>query len=227
LGSYSSLEELARRVVSCRLCPRLVRFRESVPERASFRGQRYWRRPVPGFGDTRAELVVVGLAPAPHGGNRTGRIFTGDESSRFLVRCLYRAGFANQPRSEGRDDGLEYRGCYVTAAVKCAPPDNRPEPSEFRNCSRYLEAELTLLSSARAVVALGQGAFDAVKRYARSRGANVSGLRFVHGARYELDGMPRLYCCYHPSPRNTYTGKLTEEMMVGLFMRIRREEGIR
>jgi uracil-DNA glycosylase family 4 len=210
----AQLRRLGETIAACRLCPRLVSFRESVPERAAFRGQEYWRRPLTGFGDPDAWLMVIGLAPAAHGGNRTGRVFTGDESAKFLMRALHRAGFASQPTSLSRDDGLRLEGCYITAAVRCVPPDNRPSPAEFANCSRYLDREFELLTNLRAVLALGQLAFKAYLGYARSRGHGVGGVRFSHGSRVEFRGIPSLYGSYHPSPRNTYTGKLSQSMLV-------------
>ncbi|MDV3276900.1 MAG: uracil-DNA glycosylase [Nitrososphaerales archaeon] len=219
--TFRSLSGVGKEVVTCRACPRLVRFREGVAPRAAFRGERYWRRPVPGFGDPEAELVVVGLAPAAHGGNRTGRVFTGDGSGRFLVKALCAAGFANQSVSESRDDGLVYTKCYVTAAVKCAPPGDRPTGAEFANCSGYLDAELALLKRAKVVLALGSMAFRAVVDSERKKGRDVSGMRFIHGASYPLAGGRRLYAGYHPSPRNTNTGKLTGAMLVSLLQRIK------
>ena len=213
----AGLERLEREVVDCRLCPRLVRYRETVPPRAAFRSQEYWRRPVPGFGDPRAWLMVLGLAPSAHGGNRTGRVFTGDESGRFLMRALYEAGFANQPTSLSRDDGLRLEGCFIAAAARCAPPENRPTHAEFDRCRPYLERELELLSGLRAVVALGQTAFRAYLDIARRRGASVGTGGFAHGARIPVDGMPWLYCSYHPSPQNTYTGRLTARMLNDVF----------
>lgn len=211
------LEQLEAEVVACRLCPRLVSFREKVPARAGFRSQRYWRQPVPSFGDPAAWLMVIGLAPAAHGGNRTGRLFTGDESARFLMRALHRTGFANQPVSLSRDDGLRLSGCYITAAVRCVPPDNKPTPREFRNCREYLNREIELLTNLRAVVALGQLAFKAYLELARSKGCRARGAKFAHGARVEIPGLPCLYGSYHPSPRNTYTGKLSEQMLVNVL----------
>lgn len=219
----SSLAEVSAAIVRCRRCPRLVEYRETLPPRRSFEGEEYWRRPVPGFGDPAARLVVIGLAPAAHGGNRTGRVFTGDGSGRFLVGALYTAGYASQPVSDSREDGLVYEGCYVTAAVRCAPPDNRPTRAEFENCRPYLEAELRILGEARAVLALGRAAFDAYLAYARGRGAATRGLRFVHGRRYDFPALPSLYASYHPSPRNTNTGKLTRRMLLSLLGRIRRD----
>lgn len=220
---YRALDEVTKDVVGCRLCRRLVKYRETVARRASFSEQHYWRRPVAGFGAPNASLVIVGLAPAAHGGNRTGRVFTGDESGRFLVRALCEAGFANQPTSESRDDGLLLRDCYLTAAVKCAPPQNKPTADEFRNCSLYLDAELSLLTNARALLALGRLAFGALADLARRRGGILPGLKFAHGKRYPLKGLPTLFASYHPSPRNTYTGKLTMPMLVELLKRIKKE----
>lgn len=220
---YKRLSDVAEAVAECRLCPRLVEFRESVPPRKSFRSEAYWRRPVAGFGDPGASLVVIGLAPAAHGGNRTGRVFTGDESGRFLVRALYEAGYANQPTSEARGDGLIYTDCYVTAAVKCAPPHDKPTAEEFRNCSRWVDSELRLLTNAKAVLALGGAAFDAYVDYATGRGAAARGVRFAHGRRYSLGRLPTLYASYHPSPRNTHTGKLTRKMLVTLLKRVRHD----
>jgi len=221
LGRARSLASVRRAVIVCRACPRLVHFRETVKPRASFSGQKYWRRPVPGFGDPLARLIVVGIGPAAHGGNRTGRPFTGDGSGRFLVRALFKAGFANKPVSESLNDGLVYRDCYLTAAVKCAPPGDRPTPQEFFNCSPYLEAEFELLKAAKAILALGGLAFQAVKKYAEKSGADVRGWRFEHGACYESSGLPRVFVSYHPSPRNTNTGKLTLDMLVSVLLDIK------
>ena len=218
MGVPPSLEELKLAIVNCRKCQRLVRFREEVPARAAFREQEYWRRPVPGFGDSNAHVAIVGLAPAAHGGNRTGRVFTGDGSARFLMRSLCDAGLANKPTSLSRDDGLVLTDCYMTAAVKCVPPGNKPTNEEFRSCSPFLESELRLLR-ATVVVALGHLAFRSVLAWASSHGAETRSFRFEHGRRFALEGFPTIYACYHPSPRNTYTGKLTRRMMTSLFRR--------
>lgn len=222
-----SLRTLNQTIIQCRLCPRLVAYRESVPPRTSFKNEEYWRKPIPGFGDPHAWLLLLGLAPAAHGGNRTGRVFTGDESGRFLFQNLYEAGFANQPNSDHRDDGLELTGCYITAMVKCAPPQNKPLPQECRNCSQYLENELELLDHLKAVIALGKYAFDAFKGQAKQRGANVSGMNFAHGASYNLPGLPTLYGCYHPSPQNTYTGKFTSEMFQELLHTVKQSKHLK
>jgi uracil-DNA glycosylase family 4 len=216
-------EGLARELTGCVRCERLVRYRESVTPRRSFRNAEYWRRPVPGFGDPDAWLMIVGLAPAAHGGNRTGRVFTGDESGRFLAKSLYLTGFANQPVSVDRDDGLVYAGCYVTAAVKCAPPSDRPTREEFTNCREYLRKEIELLTGVTHVLALGQMAFHAYLETLREDGLALRGARFSHGASFVL-GKTRLYASYHPSPRNTHTGKLTTQMLVRLLNRIRKEK---
>jgi len=222
-GRGSPSEKLRLKIVQCRLCPRLVAYRESVKPRASYAAQAYWHKPVPGFGDLSGRVLILGLAPASHGGNRTGRIFTGDASSRFLVKALFAAGFANQPISESRDDGLRYSDCYVTAALKCSPPGDKPTSEEFANCSPFLMQEISLMMNLRAVVALGALAFRTYLDYLGRRGVNVRGVTFSHGGSHSFEGLPRLYASYHPSPRNTNTGKLTQRMLVRLFMRVRRD----
>jgi uracil-DNA glycosylase len=214
-----SVAVVQREVVACRRCPRLVRWREEVARkgRASYAGQVYWGRAVPAFGDPRASLVIVGLAPAAHGGNRTGRIFTGDRSGDWLFGALYRAGFASQPTSTSRDDGLTLTGAYVTAAVHCAPPANKPSPAERAACAPYLARELSLLHRAVVVVALGQFAWQAV--------ASLQGLRprpaFGHLAESPLPSGMTMLGSYHPSQQNTFTGRLTEPMFDAVFTRAR------
>jgi uracil-DNA glycosylase family 4 len=225
------LERLARRIVRCRRCPRLVEWRERVAreKRAAYADWRYWGRPLPGFGDPRAWLLVVGLAPAAHGANRTGRMFTGDRSGDFLYAALYRAGLASQPESTGRDDGLVLRGAYVTAAVRCAPPGNRPTPAERDQCRGYLERELDLLADVRVVLALGAYAYDQVLRILRDRGRPVPSPkpRFRHGRVVELGpGAPAFVAAsYHPSQQNTFTGKLTPAMLDAVLARARELAG--
>ncbi|MCI0350205.1 MAG: uracil-DNA glycosylase, partial [Acidobacteriales bacterium] len=204
MNPSQELTSLAQGIVTCRQCPRLVEHRESVARtrRRAFRDWEYWGRPVPGFGDPNAELLILGLAPAAHGGNRTGRIFTGDRSGDFLYAMLHRAGFANQPTSTRREDGLRLTGAYVTAVARCAPPDNKPLPQEILNCRSFLEAELNILRP-RAVLALGKIAFDAYLRLLQQRGDIPPGAyQFAHGACVQLPGdFPRLFASYHPSQR--------------------------
>jgi uracil-DNA glycosylase family 4 len=219
-----SLPALAGEIVGCRLCPRLVEWRQRAaadPPRR-FRGQAYWGRPLPGFGDPRATVVVVGLAPAAHGGNRTGRVFTGDRSGDWLYAALHRAGFANQARSEHRGDGLRLRGAYVTAVNRCPPPRNRPTPAERDNCIPYLVEELRLLERRRVLVALGFFAWDGALRALRELGAGLPRRkpRFGHGAEVEV-GRLALLGCYHPSQQNTFTGRLTEAMLDEVLLRAR------
>ncbi len=217
--SSRTLGRLEAEITACRRCPRLVAWREGVGRRprAAFAGESYWARPVPGFGDPAARLVEVGQAPAAHGANRTGRIFTGDRSGDWLYRALWRAGYANQATSVSADDGLELDGVWVTAAVRCAPPDNRPTPAERANCLGYLEGELGLLGGVRVAVALGGLATSAL--------ASVFGLRprprFGHLAEHLLPGGRTLVCSYHPSQQNTFTGRLTEGMLDAVFSRAR------
>jgi uracil-DNA glycosylase family 4 len=211
------LQALQKLIVACTRCPRLIRHCRHVAreKRRMYREWTYWGKPVPGFGDPQAELLILGLAPAAHGANRTGRMFTGDRSGEFLYRALYAAGFASQPESRRRDDGLELRNCYITAALRCAPPQNRPLPKELRNCQPYLQREIELLGRVRAVLALGKIAFDAYLRVV-SHGRDFpprSRFAFTHGASYALpDGLPRLFPSYHPSQQNTQTGRLTPQM---------------
>ncbi len=229
-GTRKELAVLDAEIISCRKCPRLVRYREKIArqKRRAFRDWEYWGRPVPGFGDPRAKLLILGLAPAAHGGNRTGRVFTGDRSGDFLYKALYRAGFANQPTSVRRGDGLKLTGAYIAAAVRCAPPANKPLPSEIRNCRPYLEREHDLLRP-RAVLALGGIAFNTYLKLLKERGLieRRGAYKFRHGASYQLPGGPdapgpRLFASYHPSQQNTFTGKLTEAMLLRLLRQIRR-----
>ena len=221
-----TLEELSAAIIACRRCPRLVAWREQVAaeKRRSYHNQEYWGRPLPGFGDPVTRLLIVGLAPAAHGGNRTGRMFTGDRSADALFISLHRAGFANQATSRHRDDGLRLSDAYITAAVRCAPPANRPTPQELRTCQPFLEQEMALLSNVRLVVALGQIAFGACLRLAAGRGFALPRPlpRFGHGLEYRLaDGWPLLLVSYHPSRQNTQTGRLTQDMLDAVFLRAR------
>jgi uracil-DNA glycosylase family 4 len=210
-----SLERLTDDITSCRLCPRLVEWRErvAVEKRASFRDWQYWGKPIPGFGDPRARLLVVGLAPAAHGGNRTGRVFTGDRSGDWLYGAMHRAGFANQPTSMSRDDGLVLTGAYVTAAVRCAPPDNKPTVEERDTCMPYLQRELDLLSNVKVIVCLGGFAYTALARHL----GLTKRPKFGHGVEAPLADGRVLLASYHPSQQNTFTGRLTQPMLDEVF----------
>jgi uracil-DNA glycosylase len=213
----AGLGDLEAEIVVCRRCPRLVAWREQVARqrRAAFADQEYWGRPVPGFGDPQASIAVVGLAPAAHGGNRTGRVFTGDRSGDWLFGALYRAGLANQPTSVSVDDGLELSGAYVAAVVRCAPPQNKPTPQERDNCLPYLRRELALLTRVRVLVVLGQFAYQAVTTELGIRPRP----RFGHGVEAAAPDGRVVLCSYHPSQQNTFTGTLTEPMFDAVFAR--------
>jgi uracil-DNA glycosylase family 4 len=251
--SALDLQALHAQVIACQRCPRLVEYcaRVAAEKRRMYRQQEYWGKPLPGFGGATAHLLIVGLAPAAHGGNRTGRMFTGDRSGDFLYRALYDAGFASQPESRHRDDGLRLQDCYITAALRCAPPANKPLPVELQNCRDYLVRELELLTRVKAVLALGRIGFEAYLKAAelrlakavRSRGepptsataAHVAPaadarllpprtqLKFAHGSSFDLGpNLPRLFASYHPSQQNTQTGRLTPAMMRSVLHAINR-----
>jgi len=220
-----ALQGLRARVVSCRLCPRLVAYRERVAQEKvrRYRDQPYWGRPVPSFGDPNAVLLIVGLAPAAHGGNRTGRIFTGDRSGDFLFEALFRAGFSNQPFSRHKDDGLQLTNCYITAVLHCAPPANRPERGEIVTCRRYLLEEIELLARVRVVLALGRIAFESFLQ-AWGQAGRATALprpQFGHGSESRLPGDIHLLASYHPSQQNTQTGRLTAAMFADVLLRAR------
>jgi uracil-DNA glycosylase family 4 len=221
-----ALEKLNQQIVACRKCPRLVEYREAVAreKKLAFCGWDYWGKPIPGFGDPRAKLIILGLAPAAHGANRTGRMFTGDRSGDFLYQALFRTGFANQPTSTNRGDGLRLKGAYISAAARCAPPANKPLPSELDNCRPYFERELDLLQP-HAILALGGIALRVylgeLKRSGKIPG--FAAFPFRHGASYGFgEGLPRLFVSYHPSQQNTFTGKLTEKMLESVLREVRR-----
>jgi uracil-DNA glycosylase family 4 len=219
---------LAAEIADCRRCPRLVEWREQVAreKRAAFRDWEYWGRPIPGFGDLAARVLVLGLAPAAHGANRTGRVFTGDRSGDFLFAALHRAGFANQPEAVALDDGLELDDCFVTAAVRCAPPANKPLPSEQATCRTWLERELGLLGRVRVVICLGAFAWNAALTTPAILGGPTPRPRPRFGHAAEHDAGPRvLLGCFHPSQQNTFTGKLTPEMIDGVLARARELAG--
>lgn len=215
------LAELNREVIACTRCPRLVEYREQVAreKRRAYRDCEYWGKPVPGFGDRDARVLVLGLAPGAHGSNRTGRPFTGDASGAFMYPVLYETGFANQPMATHRGDGLELKDMYITAAGRCAPPDNKPLPSELANCAPYLRRELQGLKKLKVIVALGKIGFDAYLGYAMAQGqiTRRSAFAFQHGAKYEMPDGKILLASYHPSNQNTQTGKLTRPMFLRIF----------
>ncbi len=219
------IDALNAELITCRRCPRLVEWRERVADerRAAFAGETYWGRPVPGFGDPNAQLLVVGLAPAAHGANRTGRMFTGDRSGDWLFRALHRAGFANRPDSISADDGLALTDCYVTSSVHCAPPRNRPTADERAECASWLEREIAAFADLRAIVALGGIGFDRVLRIGRGRSWDVPvpKPKFRHGFELRLTERTTLIASYHPSQQNTFTGRLTEQMLDAVFRRAR------
>lgn len=215
------LSELNREVTACTRCPRLVTYREQIAreKRRAYRECEYWGKPVPGFGDSNARVIVLGLAPGAHGSNRTGRPFTGDASGRFMYPVLYETGFANQPYATDRNDGLTLKDLYITAAVRCAPPDNKPLPQELAECAPYLERELEGLGQSRVIVALGKIGFDGYLNYLK-RACKLESKRayiFQHGAKYRMPDGKTLVASYHPSNQNTQTGKLTRPMFVEIF----------
>jgi uracil-DNA glycosylase family 4 len=215
------LVQLNDEVIACTRCPRLVEYRERIAreKRRAYRDHDYWGKPVPGFGDPNARVLIMGLAPGAHGSNRTGRPFTGDASGTFMYPVLYETGFASQPTATHRDDGLKLTNLYITAAVRCAPPDNKPLPSELANCAPYLDREIAGLKKLKVVVALGKIGFDAYLNYLKRRGLlnSRAGYTFAHGARYELPDGKTLLASYHPSNQNTQTGKLTRQMFLRIF----------
>jgi uracil-DNA glycosylase family 4 len=223
------LRQLNAEVTACVRCPRLVAYREMIAreKRRAYRDCEYWGKPVPGFGDPQARVLVLGLAPGAHGSNRTGRPFTGDASGKFMYPVLYQTGFANQPSATSRTDQLELRDLYITAAARCAPPDNKPLPAELANCSSFLDREMGGLEKLRVIVALGRIAFDAYLNYCKRQGRLHSRkpYAFRHGAVYEMPDGKILLASYHPSNQNTQTGKLTRAMFVNIFVEAKRLAG--
>ncbi len=220
-NNSSAIQKLYKTVIACQACPRLVKWREEVARTkvSRFIGENYWGKAVPGFGDPKARLLIIGLAPAAHGANRTGRMFTGDRSGDWLYRALYKAGFANQPESISRNDGLTLKDCYITASARCAPPQNKPLPKELMNCRPFLLKELELLVNVRVVIALGKVAADTIFDTFRASGRTAMKKRpaFGHGIQCELNEHQTLITSFHPSQQNTFTGKLTESMFDEIF----------
>lgn len=221
----SALDQLNQEIIACARCPRLAAYCQKIgrEKRRAYREWDYWARPVPGWGDHKARVLLLGLAPGAHGSNRTGRPFTGDGSGHFLYRVLHKTGFASQPTSTDRGDGLQLEDCYITSAVHCAPPANKPTPLEIANCSKHVEREIKLLPQVRVVLVLGKIAFDAYLNFLKSQGLlkNKAGFIFAHGAHYKLPDGRTLLCSFHPSLQNTNTGKLTEKMMVDVLRKAR------
>jgi len=230
MGSASTLAALNARIVRCELCPRLRAYCAEVARvrRRAYADWEYWGRPVPSFGDPKARVMALGLAPGAHGSNRTGRPFTGDGSGDFLYPILYDVGFASQPKAASRDDGMKLSGLWITSVARCAPPANKPTPEELRNCVPWLDEEMRLLTNLRVVVCLGRIAFDGLLAHAMRMGRVTTrkGFDFAHGAEYELPGGLIVIASYHPSLQNTNTGKLTRAMMLDIFRRARKAAGM-
>lgn len=222
----SDLIQLNQEIIACTRCSRLISYCQKIgrEKRRAYTDWDYWAKPVPGFGDPNARMLILGLAPGAHGSNRTGRPFTGDGSGNFLYPVLHRAGFASQATATHRDDGLQLKDAYITAAVRCAPPQNKPSPVEIANCSTFLDREMAALKNVKVVVALGKIGFDAYLNYLKRAGllASKAGLVFAHGATYEMPDGRTLLCSYHPSLQNTNTGKLTEKMFLEIFRKARK-----
>jgi uracil-DNA glycosylase family 4 len=220
-----SLVNLNAQLIQCRKCPRLVAWREEVAQtkRKAYLDQTYWGKPVPGFGDTDAKIMIVGLAPGAHGSNRTGRMFTGDASGDFLYPALHRAGFANQSNADHQDDGLELKQVFITAICRCVPPKNRPHIKEIENCLPWLQAEIDLLSNLQGFVALGRIAFEGIQRMYKAQNIQLPKMDFSHNALFNLgENLPWLLASYHPSQQNTLTGRLTTEMFDSIWVRARK-----
>ncbi len=234
MDARAKLEKLQARIILCRKCPRLVNYLREVQDRRPrrYREWSYWSKPLPGFGDSKARVLIIGLAPAANGGNRTGRMFTGDRSGEWLFEALHRFGFANHPNSTRRDDDFALKDCYITATIRCAPPENKPLPEEIENCRPYLLKELDLLKSVKVIVPLGQLAFSQTLKSLKRKGYEVPPLDFGHGKKYVLrtpDPELRtvtLITTYHPSQQNTLTGKLTRPMFHKIFKMVRKELGV-
>ncbi len=220
-GMSLALTVLNKEIIACTRCPRLVEYRQKIgrEKRRAYRDWDYWAKPVPGFGDPKARVLILGLAPGAHGSNRTGRPFTGDGSGNFLYPVLHQAGFASQPTATHRDDGLQLSGAYITAAVRCAPPANKPSPDEIANCADYLDREFAALKNVKVIVVLGKIAFDAYLNHVKRHGQikTKSAYTFAHGQRYKMPDGRTLLCAFHPSLQNTNTGKLTERMLLDVF----------
>ena len=215
---------LNNKIIKCRLCPRLIKFRNKIVKnkRKQFINQKYWAKPITGFGDLNGNVLFVGLAPAAHGGTRTGRVFTGDKSSDFLYKCLHKAKISNQSNSDHINDGLKLNKAYITTALKCVPPEDKPLKKELDNCSSYFEKEINYLKNLKVIVALGKIAFDACKYFYQKQFNLEKEIKFGHGKIFKLENGISLVGCYHPSPRNVNTGRINEKKMVSLFNKIKK-----
>ena len=219
-----NISRLNNNIIKCKLCPRLIKFRDKIVKnkRKQFINESYWGKPITGFGDTNAKILFVGLAPAAHGGTRTGRVFTGDKSSDFLYKCLFKAKISNQSNSDHIKDGLKLKNAYITTALKCVPPEDKPLKIELDNCSRFFNQELELLKNLKVIVALGKVAFDACKYFYQQKLNLNKNLKFGHGIAFNLENGIFLVGCYHPSPRNVNTGRINENKMISLFNKIKK-----
>ena len=219
-----NMHQLNKKIIKCKICPRLIKFRSKIVNnrRKQFKNEKYWAKPITGFGDTNAKILFVGLAPAAHGGTRTGRVFTGDRSSDFLYKCLFKAKISNQSNSDHVKDGLKLKNAYITTALKCVPPEDKPLKIELDNCSKYFNQELELLKNLKVIVALGKIAFDACKYFYQKRINLDKNVKFGHGEIFKLENGIFLVGCYHPSPRNVNTGRINEKMMTNLFLKVKK-----
>ena len=219
-----NISRLNNKIINCRLCPRLIKFRNKIVKnkRKQFLKEKYWAKPITGFGDSNGNILFVGLAPAAHGGTRTGRVFTGDKSSDFLYKCLHKAKISNQSNSDHINDGLKLNNAYITTALKCVPPEDKPLKKELDNCSSYFEKEINYLKNLKVIVALGKIAFDACKYFYQKQFNLEREIKFGHGKVYKLENGVSLVGCYHPSPRNVNTGRINEKKMVSLFNKIKK-----
>ena len=219
-----NISNLNNKIIKCKLCPRLIKFRDQIVKnkRKQFINEKYWGKPITGFGDTDASILFVGLAPAAHGGTRTGRVFTGDKSSDFLYKCLHKAKIANQSNSDHINDGLKLKNAYITAALKCVPPEDKPLKNELDNCSKFFNKELEFLKNINVIVALGKIAFDACKYFYQKQINLDKNVKFGHGEIFKLENDMYLVGCYHPSPRNVNTGRINQKKMVSLFNKIKK-----
>tara|TARA_B100002051_G_scaffold43823_1_gene38266 strand:+ start:539 stop:1213 length:675 start_codon:yes stop_codon:yes gene_type:complete len=218
----SNFENLKKKIINCRKCPRLIKFRKKIVKnkRKQFIDQKYWGKPITGFGDINAQILFVGLAPAAHGGTRTGRVFTGDKSSDFLYKCLHKADISNKNKSNHINDGLKLKNAFITAALKCVPPEDKPNKDEITNCSKFFQKEINLLKNLKVVVALGKIAFDTCVNFYKINYGFSEKIKFGHNLKYKLPNNITLVGCYHPSPRNVNTGRINEKKMTHLFKNI-------